>query len=684
MSLAAVLATAAYEVWWVEAWLPAHGLGWPLALLAGFGLLYALGGELDRRRGTGALSTAVQLLGLALPALVGFRLALALGDEVDLWKLGVYLAVLSFAGDRVAAARGLPGFGPALAALGVGVLAAGRVEAGEWSRVGTSALLAAVFHLGLELDRRRGRTGGAGRDAAVVAALGHLALLVALPVVGGSAVLVPWLAGWALLAALLARQAAATGGEWRAPAAAALVGLGLTLLFVENRWPAVPAAALALGGLAAGLARLRRGEDGRRATWYAAAIVPAFALLGLWAEGYTPTLEAWAFLVAGIALAVLVAIAATALGSVPLYALPVAVLAFVHWAWSVHPGAGGGGLGPPAVLALLAVPAAAFTLWPSVVTPVRLRLRPPADAARVAATAAAAWALPVVSIWRDAYGRAWDGLPLVALAAVSAAGLAAALRRHDEAELRAAARRWFPAFGIGLLAAAVALQLEREWLTIGWAALAVAFLAAWRKLRWAVLRAWGMVLFAGVATRLLLNPSVLGYHDTDGPPVLNWLATTYLLPAVALLAGRRLLAGRDPESRDAAAAACGVAAVLIVFWWLNLTVLEIFSTGPALDLFLGHRPARDLTLSAVWTLYALGLLALGLVRRSPALRWLSLAFLVLAIGKVFLYDLGELRDLYRVASLVGLALSLLAVSLVYQRFVFGREREPREVVGSPP
>ena len=60
---------------------------------------------------------------------------------------------------------------------------------------------------------------------------------------------------------------------------------------------------------------------------------------------------------------------------------------------------------------------------------------------------------------------------------------------------------------------------------------------------------------------------------------------------------------------------------------------------------------------------------------SSALRWVSLSFLVLTIGKVFLYDLGELKDLYRVASLVGLAVSLLLVSLLYQRFVFRKKAD---------
>jgi uncharacterized membrane protein len=45
------------------------------------------------------------------------------------------------------------------------------------------------------------------------------------------------------------------------------------------------------------------------------------------------------------------------------------------------------------------------------------------------------------------------------------------------------------------------------------------------------------------------------------------------------------------------------------------------------------------------------------------------------VVKVFLYDLGELEDLYRVASLLGLAVSLILVSLAYQRFVVPATRE---------
>jgi uncharacterized membrane protein len=117
---------------------------------------------------------------------------------------------------------------------------------------------------------------------------------------------------------------------------------------------------------------------------------------------------------------------------------------------------------------------------------------------------------------------------------------------------------------------------------------------------------------------------------------------------------------------------------LVVFAWINLTIADAFAVGPSLALDWQHQPARDLTLSLAWVLYALILLTLGMRRRSSALRWISLTFLLLAIAKVFLHDLGNLQDLYRVASLVGLAFSLIAVSLAYQRFVFRKPIDSRK------
>ena len=70
------------------------------------------------------------------------------------------------------------------------------------------------------------------------------------------------------------------------------------------------------------------------------------------------------------------------------------------------------------------------------------------------------------------------------------------------------------------------------------------------------------------------------------------------------------------------------------------------------------------------------LLVLGIVLKNTALRYASLAVMLLAVGKVFLFDTAHLEDLYRVLSFLGLGLTLIVLGYLYQRFVFARP-EPK-------
>ena len=127
--------------------------------------------------------------------------------------------------------------------------------------------------------------------------------------------------------------------------------------------------------------------------------------------------------------------------------------------------------------------------------------------------------------------------------------------------------------------------------------------------------------------------------------------------------------------RQVIATLYGLLAVILGFCWINLTIFDAFTPGTELAISFDRLPARDLTLSLSWAVYALLLLGVGVARRSTGLRWTSLAMLMITIAKVFLYDLGELTDLYRVFSLFGLSISLILVSLLYQRFVFRRDKQ---------
>ncbi|MBT8475064.1 MAG: DUF2339 domain-containing protein, partial [Alphaproteobacteria bacterium] len=67
------------------------------------------------------------------------------------------------------------------------------------------------------------------------------------------------------------------------------------------------------------------------------------------------------------------------------------------------------------------------------------------------------------------------------------------------------------------------------------------------------------------------------------------------------------------------------------------------------------------------------LLFIGILRVSVPLRYASLAVLMVTVAKVFLFDMSDLTGLFRVASFLGLGLTLIGIGRVYQRFVFAPE-----------
>jgi uncharacterized membrane protein len=73
------------------------------------------------------------------------------------------------------------------------------------------------------------------------------------------------------------------------------------------------------------------------------------------------------------------------------------------------------------------------------------------------------------------------------------------------------------------------------------------------------------------------------------------------------------------------------------------------------------------TYSACFMLFGAALLLIGFARRSPFLRWQALLVLAITIAKVFLVDLTQLTQGYRIVSFLGLGALLLAISFIYQR-----------------
>jgi uncharacterized membrane protein len=237
---------------------------------------------------------------------------------------------------------------------------------------------------------------------------------------------------------------------------------------------------------------------------------------------------------------------------------------------------------------------------------------------------------------------------------------------------------------LAFVTAAIPLQLEKQWITIGWALLAAALAWLYGRIPHRGLLWWTLGLAAAVLVRLSLNPAVLTYHPRADLPVWNWYLYTYLVAAGALLVAGRLLGRTDDrlsQGLPRLSVLANAGAGLLLFLLLNIEIADYFSTGPTLTFsFLSGRAtlAEGLTYTLGWGIFALGLLVTGIVARSRGTRIAAIALLLGTVLKGFLFDLASLGGLYRVASFVGLAVCLAAVAVLIQRFVLVRApEEPR-------
>ena len=284
---------------------------------------------------------------------------------------------------------------------------------------------------------------------------------------------------------------------------------------------------------------------------------------------------------------------------------------------------------------------------------------------------AAFW--PLYQAWQHVLGEGFAGVLPILLGANTLLGCIAMLRL---ARAHLGDRESAILITVSLLAVAVAIpaQLERGWLTVGWA-IEVALLAwAWRRVRHPLLVGAGTALAALVTVRLLLNPFALEYGNGAGLPLLNWTLYTWGIPLVAFL-----LAARWYEARWLQSGLRSVA-VLLGFALINLEIAHTFAHDDQLS-FRSERLAEEMTRSVAWGGYGLGLVLLGILRRSRSTRLFGLCFAVVGAGKVFLVDTWSLSGFARVGAYGGMAITLLAAAVAFAYLVRSdnqREAQPPE------
>lgn len=165
---------------------------------------------------------------------------------------------------------------------------------------------------------------------------------------------------------------------------------------------------------------------------------------------------------------------------------------------------------------------------------------------------------------------------------------------------------------------------------------------------------------------LVFNPLVQA-QSVGGWPLINLLPVAYGLPVYWLARTH----ANEPLLKGHAALVAKGASIAGLILLVGLAVRQIFHGSVLTEGQVGT--AEHYAYSAAGLVTAIGLLLWGAWRQDQLTRIASLALMLATIGKVFLMDAAALEGLWRIASFVGLGLSLIGISWFYTRYVFARQ-----------
>jgi hypothetical protein len=267
------------------------------------------------------------------------------------------------------------------------------------------------------------------------------------------------------------------------------------------------------------------------------------------------------------------------------------------------------------------------------------------------------------------------GVVPVLLGAVTALLLRALLRLEGSGARDMTRLALVAGAALALVTVAIPLQLDHQWITIGWALEGAAL--AW--LYWRVphrgLLAAATALLLVVFVRLALNPSIWTYEPRGALRIFNWYLYTYAIASIAMFVAAWFLSRTEDRLASwlpRSSRLLPALATVLLFLLLNIEIADYYATGPTITFRFGGRVSQDLTYTIGWLAFGMIVLGAGIYLHNRPARVAAVSLIAVTAFKCFLYDLASLGGLYRVASFVGLAVALALVSLVLQKYVLAK------------
>jgi uncharacterized membrane protein len=164
------------------------------------------------------------------------------------------------------------------------------------------------------------------------------------------------------------------------------------------------------------------------------------------------------------------------------------------------------------------------------------------------------------------------------------------------------------------------------------------------------LRSQEALIFSGIFT---LSAVVRFWWPEGSAPALYW---PNLLVLLALLAQQRAAKRWLDRYRFRPELHAGVMVIAGLSLWRYLY------------LWVGAHAQGSFYHTASWSLLALVLFVLGMAWRERVYRWLGLAVLACALGRVMTIDIWKLQKIYQIMSFMALGVVLLGLGFLYNKY----------------
>ena len=227
------------------------------------------------------------------------------------------------------------------------------------------------------------------------------------------------------------------------------------------------------------------------------------------------------------------------------------------------------------------------------------------------------------------------------------------------------------AVAIGFIAWAIPVQADARWISLGWTMMAMALWLFGLRISSSILRAMAAAL-ATLAVVRVIGFDLPFYIRDPFVPVFNRqalpsLAVGVLLLAAVLKADRYL--PRLSSNEHWGVGITGVCGITLVWLVLSLECHGYFVSrsflGGDVELW---RWRAQLALTVFWILFATALLLLGFRFNRARLRWFAMGLFGVTVLKLFIVDMANVQQIYRIVAFFILAVVLGLVARGYQRF----------------